>query len=199
MRVARTAFVVVSLLALQGCVSAAISVASMAGGAVLKNVTTEPVHQIVPSPMAGAHLAALKTIERMAMDVVKDERHGDRWTIEAKADDREVKVQFEALGEKRVRMILEGRSGDFVITKDRATANEFGHQMDLELSRLTFKQVRIATAQMLLSELGYGTKDADGVLDLETREAIRRFQRKSTIRADGKVSDQLITMLRNQR
>jgi hypothetical protein len=199
MRAAKTAFIVVGLFALEGCVSAAISVVSMAGGAALRNVTTEPVHQNVPSPMAGARLAALKTIDRMAMVVEKDERREDRWTIVAKADNREVKVELVALGHKRVRMSLEGGSGDFVITKDTATADEFSHQMDLELSRLTFNQVRIATVQMLLDELGYGTNSAAGVMDHETRKAIRRFQRKTNVRADGKVSDQLITMLRNQR
>ena len=67
-----------------------------------------------------------------------------------------------------------------------------------ELSHLTFKQIRIATAQMLLSDLGYDTTIADGILDTKTRNAILRFQRNTDIRADGKVSAQLITLLRKQ-
>jgi len=85
-----------------------------------------------------------------------------------------------------------------VITKNTPTAIEFIRQMGVELSRLTFQQIRIATAQMLLYDLGYDTKYADGNLDHKTRNAIRRFQRKTKTWANGKVSARLITMLRKQ-
>ena len=86
----------------------------------------------------------------------------------------------------------------FIFIKDLAASNDIIDLTNVELSRLTFKQIRIATVQMLLSELSYDTKDLDGILGPKTQNAILRFQRKTGTRADGKVSAQLITMLRRQ-
>ena len=80
-----------------------------------------------------------------------------------------------------------------------ATGNEIIDQTKAELSRLPSKRTRIASVQMMLSELGYDTKNADGILGPKTRSAILRFQRKNGIRVDGKVNSQLVANLQNKR
>ncbi len=87
---------------------------------------------------------------------------------------------------------------DFTFINDPSTTGEFIRQTAVELSRLTFQQIRIATAQMLLGELGYDTSKPDGILGIKTRHAIRSFQRKTKIPANGSVSTHLVTMLRKQ-
>ena len=63
---------------------------------------------------------------------------------------------------------------------------------------MTFKRLRLSTAQMLLGELGYDPGEADGLMGKKTRNAILRFQRKNDIRVDGKVSARLITTLQKR-
>ena len=70
--------------------------------------------------------------------------------------------------------------------------------MSLELSRFTFRRLRLATAQMLLDELGYDPGEADGLMGKKTRNAILRFQRKNALRVDGKASSKLIVMLQKR-
>ncbi|WP_454918222.1 peptidoglycan-binding domain-containing protein [Xanthobacter sediminis] len=54
---------------------------------------------------------------------------------------------------------------------------------------------RVAAVQRVLAKLGYGPLKASGALDLETREAIRRFERDRKLPADGDVSDRLVREL----
>ncbi len=199
MRAKKAAFMVACLLVLEGCVSAAVSVAGLAGTAAMDHVFRKNVDQTVPSSIAGAHLAALNTLKRMGMTIEKDERSNDRWTIHAKAESRAINVELREVSNQSVWMSVMVPRDDFVFIKDSSTANEFNKQMAGELARLTFKRIRIATAQMLLSDLGYDTKKTDGILDRKTRNAILRFQRKTKIRADGKVSARLVALLHEKR
>jgi hypothetical protein len=167
--------------------------------AAVEHIFRKNVDQSVPSSIAGAHLAALNTIKRMGMTVVTDERSEDRWTILAKAEKRAISVELREVGNESVWMSVMVRRDDFAFIKDLTTANEFNKQMAGELSRLTYKRIRIATAQLLLSDLGYGTKKADGIMGAKTRNAILQFQRKTNIPADGKVSAQLVALLHKKR
>ena len=178
------AIAVASLLALQGCAG---DVGTYANNGV--------VNQTIPISVAGTRLAALRTLKRLGVTVEKDERSGDGWTILAKTVSRMIDIDLEALSDKSVRMRVE--VDWFVFIKDTSEAIDIIDMTNTEMSHLTFKQIRIATAQMLLSDIGYDTTIADGILDTKTRNAILRFQRNTDIRADGKVSAQLITMLRN--
>ncbi len=198
MRARKAAFIVACLLALEGCVSAALSVAGLAGGAALEHIGSETIYQDIPSPIAGARLGALRALRRMGMAVEKDEINEDGWTIHAKSESREIKIEFGVVGDRRTRMDVKVSRDDFKFINDPSTTNEIIRQTAVELSRLTFQQIRIATAQMLLGELGYDTSKPDGILDIKTRNAIRGFQRKSKIPANGNVSAQLVTMLRKQ-
>ena len=87
----------------------------------------------------------------------------------------------------------------FIFIKDLATSNDIIDLTNVELSRLTAKRIQTATAQMLLSELGYDTYKPDGILGRKTRKAILRFQRRNAIRKDGKVSSRLVAVLKKKR
>ncbi len=170
----------------------------MRGPRSVEHVINGVVYQTFPSPIAGARLAALKTLKRMGMAVEKDERNEAGWTIQAKSAGRRIKIDFEMVSDKRTRMDVKVGRDDFTFINDPSTTREIIRQTAVELSRLTFQQIRIATAQMLLSELGYVTSSPDGILDVKTRNAIRRFQRKTKIPTNGVVSAHLVTMLRIQ-
>ena len=88
---------------------------------------------------------------------------------------------------------------DFIFLKDPSTARQIIEQTGIELKRLTSKQSRIASVQMLLSELGYDTTNPDGILGPKTKRAILRFQRKNAIRVDGQVSPRLLAKVERKR
>jgi hypothetical protein len=191
--------IIACLLALEGCAAAALSVVGLAGGAGLEHFINGIVDQTFSSPIAGTRLATLKTLKRMGMSVEKDERSDDGWTIAAKAVERKIDIDLEALSDKSVRMRVDVSREYFVFIKDPATGNEIIDLTKAELSRLPSKRTRIASVQMMLSELGYDTKNADGILGPKTQSAILRFQRKNGIRVDGKVSSQLVANLKIKR
>ena len=191
--------IIACLLALEGCAAAALSVVGLAGGAGLEHFINGIVDQTFSSPIAGTRLATLKTLKRMGMSVEKDERSDDGWTIAAKAVERKIDIDLEALSDKSVRMRVDVSREYFVFIKDPATGNEIIDLTKAELSRLPSKRTRIASVQMMLGELGYDTKNADGILGPKTQSAILRFQRKNGLRVDGKVSSQLVANLQKKR
>ncbi len=200
MRQAKALMILTCMLALQaGCAVAVLSVAGIAGGAGFEHFINGIVYQTFPSPIAGTRLATLKSLKRMGMTVEKDERSEDGWTIAAKAVERKIGIDLEALSDKSVRMRVDVSWETFVFIKDPATGNEIIELTTAELSRLSFKRTRIATVQMMLSDLGYDTYKPDVILGRKTRNAILRFQRKNAIRRDGKVSSRLVAVLKKKR
>jgi hypothetical protein len=188
------------MLAVQGgCAAAVLSVAGIVGGAGFEHVINGIVYQTFPSPIAGTRLATLKSLKLMGMIVERDEKSEDGWTIAAKAVERKIGIDLEALSDKSVRMRVDVSWETFVFIKDPATGNEIIELTTAELSRLSFKRTRIATVQMILSDLGYDTYKPDGILGRKTRKAILRFQRKNAIRKDGKVSSRLVAVLKKRR
>ena len=186
MRATKATLIVACILALEGC-AAALPV----------TINHQFVSQDFRLPIAGTRLAALQTLKRMGTKVNKDERSEDGWTILAEAEMQKIDIRFEALNDNNVRMRVAVSRFNFI--KDRATSNDIIKLTKVELSRLTFRRIQTATAQILLGELGYDAYKPDGILGRKTRKAILRFQRKIGIRADGKVSARLITMLRKQK
>lgn len=198
MRSAKVAVVLICLLALQGCAAAALSVVGMAGGAGLDHTLNGIVTRTFAAPVAGTRLAALQTLQRMGMTVQKSEKKDQGWVIEAKAANRNIDIQLEALTNRTTLARVVVSQENFFFIKDSSTGNEIIDQMSLELSRFTFRRLRLATAQMLLDELGYDPGEADGLMGKKTRNAILRFQRKNALRVDGKASSKLIVMLQKR-
>ncbi len=195
-RSTKVALVLACLLALEGCAAAALSVAGMAGGAGLDHTLNGIVYRTYAAPVAGTRLAALQTLTRMGMTVEKSEKMDKGWLIQATAKERKIDIELEVLSDRTTRARVVVSRANFFFIKDSSTGNEIIDQMSVELSRFTFKRLRLASAQMLLDELGYEPGEADSLMGKKTRNAILRFQRKNDIRVDGKVSAQLIAMLR---
>ena len=199
MRAAKSLIILACLLTLQGCVAAVLSVAGIAGGAGFDHVMNGMVNHTYSRPIAGTRLATLSTLKRMGMTVTKDKRTDDGWEIVAKAAERTIDIELEPLSEKSVQMSVDVHREDFIFLKDPSTARQIIEQTGIELKRLPHKRSRIATVQMMLSELGYDTKIPDGILGPKTKRAILRFQRKIAIRADGKVSPRLMAKVQRKR
>ena len=199
MRAARSLIILTCLLTLQGCAAAALSVAGIAGGAGFEHVINGMVNHTYSRPIAGTRLAALSTLKRMGMSVTKDKKTDDGWEIVAKAAERTIDIELEPLSAKSVQMSVDVHREDFIFLKDPSTARQIIEQTGIELKRLTSKQSRIASVQMLLSELGYDTTNPDGILGPKTKRAILRFQRKNAIRVDGQVSPRLLAKVERKR
>ena len=198
MRSTKVAFVLACLLVLEGCAAAALSIAGMAGSAGLDHTLDGIVTRTYAAPVAGTRLATLQTLKRMGMAVEKNEKQDVGWVIKAKAAERTIEIDLEPLSNQTTRARVVVSRADFVFIKDSSTSDEIVDQISVELSRFTFKRLRLATAQMLLGELGYDPGEADGLMGKKTRNAILRFQRKNDIRVDGRVSGKLITMLQKR-
>ena len=198
-RAARALIISTCLLTLQGCAAAVLSVVGIAGGAGFEHVMNGMVSHTYSSPIAGTRLATLNTLKRMGMSVEEDGKSDDGWAIVAKATDRTIDISFEPLSEKSVQITVDVHREDFIFLKDPSTARQIIEQTGFELKRVSHKRSRIATVQMMLSELGYDTKIPDGILGPKTKRAILRFQRKNAIRADGKVSPRLMAKVQRKR
>lgn len=196
---AKMAFALVCLLALEGCAAAALSVAGMVGGSGLDYTLNGIVNRTYAAPVAGTRLAALQTLKRMGMTVEKSAKQDKGWTITAKAANRLIEIDLEPLSTLSTRVQVVVSHTDIAFFKDSSTSNGILDQMTADLASFTFERHRFATAQMLLSELGYDPGQVDGVMGRKTRNAIRRFQRRNAIRPDGDLSPKLIAMLRKQK
>lgn len=197
-RSAKVAFVLTCLLMLEGCAAAVLSIAGMAGEAGLDYTLNGTITRTYAAPVAGTRLATLQTLKRMAMVVEKSEKQDNGWVIKARAAERNIEIELEPLSFKTTRAQVVVSQADFGLIKDPSTGNEIVEQISITLSRFTFKRHRLATAQMMLAELGYDPGEADGLMGKKTRNAILRFQRKNDIRVDGKVSASLVTMLQKR-
>ena len=198
-RAARSFTILMCLLTLQGCAAAALSVVGIAEGAGFEHVMNGMVNHTYSRPIAGTRLATLGTLKRMGMSVTKDKRTDDGWEIMAKAAERTIDIELEPLSERSVQMSVDVHREDFILLKDPSTARQIIEQTGIELRRLSAKRSRIASVQMMLSELGYDTTNPDGILGPKTKRAILRFQRKNAIRVDGQVGPRLLAKVQRKR
>lgn len=198
MHSARIAFALICLLALQGCAAAVLSLAGLVGGSGLDHTLDGIVKRTYAAPVAGTHLVALQTLKRMGMIVEKSDRGENGWTIEATAANRKIEIGLEPLSDLTTQVRVVVSRSEFSFFKDSSASNGILDQISIGLAAFTFDRHRFATAQMLLTELGYDPGKVDGVMGRNTRKAIRRFQRKNAIRPDGALSPRLIAMLRKQ-
>ena len=135
----------------------------------------------------------------MGMSVEKDGRTKDGWTVVAKAADRKINIDLEALSAKSAQMRVDVHHDELIFYKDPSTGRQIIEQTEIELKRLSHKRSRIASVQMMLSELGYDTTNPDGIMGPKTKRAIVKFQRRNRIRVDGKVSTRLMAKVQKKR
>lgn len=197
-KLVRTLIVLLSLVALNGCGTVALSVAGLAAGKGLDHTLEGIVDRTYVAPAAGTYVAAHLALKRMGMTITKRELQDGIWTIEAETASRKVELEIEPLSELSSQARVEVSQSDFTLVKDSSTGTGILEQITIDLSRLSNERRRVATVQMLLVELGYEPGDIDGLQGRNTRSAIRRFQREHAIRPDGDISKRLISKLRSQ-
>lgn len=119
----RAVALVLGLIALQGCAAIALTAGSVAAGAGVDHTMSGIVYKTFASSMPEMRLATLKTLKRMDMEVVRDEKTDDGWEIEATAIERKIEIELEALTKRTTRMRVVANKGN-IFFKDSATATE---------------------------------------------------------------------------
>ena len=198
MRVLRVIVLVLCLPALQSCAAVALSVAGMVGAMGIDHTLEGISYKTFTVPVPVMRLAVLDTLESMQMEVVDDQPEENGWKIDAKATDRKIAIEIEALTDRasRIRVVVDRGSFFF---KDSATGTEIIAQTAESLGRLDQRRARIAITQSVLAQLGFNPGIADGRLGPKTRRAVRSFQRSRRIKADGLITAELLDALEQSR
>ncbi len=133
MRIVRVAVVAASLLLLQGCAAAALSIAGLVGNLGIDHVLEGIAYKTFTAPIETLRLAALRTLKRMDFTVTEEERRDNGWRIVAKAPDRDIDIELETITRRatRMRVVVEqsnlfkdSATGSEIITQTVATLND---------------------------------------------------------------------------
>lgn len=127
MNVLRMAALALGLMALSGCVAIALTAGSVAAGAGVNHTLSGIVYKTFAASLAETRLASLKTLKRMDMDVLKDEKTEEGWLIKATANERKIDIELEELTKRTTRMRVVANKGQ-IFFKDSATATEIIQQ-----------------------------------------------------------------------
>ena len=122
---ARTLYVAICALAailVSGCAAVGITALGVGAATGVNHTLGGIVYKTFAAPLPRLRQAALTALENMAIDVETVEETDQGETIKAKATNRAIEVQFEALTPKTTRMRVIADSDGFL--KDSATATE---------------------------------------------------------------------------
>ncbi len=117
----------VGALALQGCAGAGLALfgvgAGVSAGTAVDHTLTGIAYKTFTTPLPEMRAATLKTLDRMAFELVADEKADFGHKILAKAEEREILIELERLTPQTTRMRV---TADQVggILRDRSTATE---------------------------------------------------------------------------
>ncbi|HUR60089.1 MAG TPA: DUF3568 family protein [Opitutaceae bacterium] len=117
------AAIVVSSLALSGCAAVALTALGVGMATGVGHTLGGMVYKTFTTPQAQVKRAALGALGRMQIKVVQSKRDGSTEMILAKAGDREIDIELEALTPGTTRMKVTARK-DGGILRDGATATE---------------------------------------------------------------------------
>ncbi|MDJ0949016.1 MAG: DUF3568 family protein [Alphaproteobacteria bacterium] len=123
MRTVRILAVVAALFALQGCVAAALTVASVAGTLGMDHTLNGIAYKTFTAPLDELQTAVIDTLDRMEMELLDTNQTDDGWRFTAQASDRKIDIDLEALSPKTTHMRVVANEGG-VFLKDSATAQE---------------------------------------------------------------------------
>jgi hypothetical protein len=125
MRLLRVVALLGAVAGLGGCASLALTAGGIAGGAGIDHTLSGIAYKTFSESLPSVRLATLKTLNRMAMDVTKDEQPAERgeWTITASAADRIIDIELEPVTQRATRMRVVVHKGD-IFFKDAATGTE---------------------------------------------------------------------------
>lgn len=119
----RITLLLASIILLQGCAAAALTAGGIAAGVGVNHTLSGIAYKTVIAPLPNTRLATLKTLNRMEVDIKKDEETESGWLITADAADRDINIQLERLTATTTRMRVTVDK-DNSLLKDRATATE---------------------------------------------------------------------------
>ncbi len=112
-----------SILALQGCAAAALTAGSIAAGTGVNHTLSGISYKTFAAPVEDMRAATLGTLERMDMEVTDIKETKSGWEIQAKAYDRIIEIELEALSRRATRMRVVANQGG-IFFKDSATSTE---------------------------------------------------------------------------
>jgi hypothetical protein len=117
------AAIVVSSLALSGCVAVGLTALGVGMATGVSHTLSGMVYKTFTTPQAQVKRATLGAFSRMQIKVVESKRKGSTETIVAKAGDRDIEVELEALTPNTTRMLVTAKK-DGGMLRDGATATE---------------------------------------------------------------------------
>ena len=110
-------------LATAGCVPVAITAAGVGMATGVGHTLGGMVYKTFTTPQANVKRATYGALNRMQIKVVETKREGTTEHIKAKAADREIEIELEALTPSTTRMLVVAKK-DSGILRDSATATE---------------------------------------------------------------------------
>jgi hypothetical protein len=112
-----------AMFALQGCVAVGLTALGVGMATGVSHTLSGMVYKTFTTPQAGVKRATYGALNRMQIKVVDTKRKGSTETIVAKAGDRDIEVELEALTPNTTRMLVTAKK-DGGILRDGATATE---------------------------------------------------------------------------
>ena len=117
------AAIVVSSLAMSGCVAVGLTALGVGMATGVSHTLSGMVYKTFTTPQAQVKRATYGALSRMQIKVVETKRKGSTETIVARAGDRDIEVELEALTPNTTRMLVTAKK-DGGILRDGATATE---------------------------------------------------------------------------
>ena len=117
------AVLALATLPLCGCAAVALTALGVGMATGVSHTLSGMVYKTFTTPQAQVEKATMGAFNRMQIKVVESKRNGSTLTITAKAGDRDIEVELEALTPNTTRMLVTAKK-DGGILRDGATATE---------------------------------------------------------------------------
>ena len=132
MRGLRAILLSVCLAGLSGCQPLALSVLGAAGGEALRYSYTGATYRTFTASAAEVKHASLEALERMGIAFESFDRFDYGELIYARAENRAIEIEIEAISARATRMRIAAKNGGFLY--DNATASEIVAQTERSLA-----------------------------------------------------------------
>ena len=132
MRGLRAILLSVCLAGLSGCQPLALSVLGAAGGEALRYSYTGATYRTFTASATEVKHASLEALERMGISFESFDRFDYGELIYARAENRAIEIEIEAISARATRMRIAAKNGGFFY--DSATANEIVAQTERSLA-----------------------------------------------------------------
>jgi hypothetical protein len=123
MRIITTAALALASMSLGGCAAVALTALGVGMATGVSHTLSGMVYKTFTTPQAQVERATYGALNRMQVKVTDAKRNGSNKTILAKAGDRQIEIELEALTPNTTRMAVTAKK-DGGILRDGATATE---------------------------------------------------------------------------